>query len=217
MSVQLLTFSGSPFGWAVQLAAALKKVELDVQWLRPSSEVLKAPEHLALNPRGKLPVLRDGEFYLSESPAILAYLDANHPEPPLFGNSAEQRGRASQVSSEIGVYLSSHLSAFAGNIFTGRAQQEHASIAAAGSAIVAELLHYETRLALHSYVALDTLSAADLQLYPMLKVFLRAASHPSAAALELRDDFESRFPALAAWMPRIEALPHFASTLPPGW
>ena len=41
----------------------------------------KTAEFLALNPRGKVPVIRDGAFTLSESVAILLYLDRRFPEP----------------------------------------------------------------------------------------------------------------------------------------
>ena len=41
----------------------------------------KAPEYQKMNPRGRVPTLKDGDFVLYESLAILAYLDRKHPEP----------------------------------------------------------------------------------------------------------------------------------------
>lgn len=48
----------------------------------------KAPDFMAKNSLGQVPVLEtdDGRF-LSESVAICRYLEALHPEPPLFGRS----------------------------------------------------------------------------------------------------------------------------------
>jgi glutathione S-transferase len=43
-----------------------------------------APEYLALNPNGKMPTLRDGEFVLWESNAILFYMAAKRPESGLW-------------------------------------------------------------------------------------------------------------------------------------
>ena len=34
---------------------------------------------------GKVPVLKDGDFVIYESLAMMAYLDRKYPEPPLFG------------------------------------------------------------------------------------------------------------------------------------
>ncbi|HTQ13480.1 MAG TPA: glutathione S-transferase family protein [Rhizomicrobium sp.] len=50
----------------------------------------KSPEHLARNPLGQVPVLEldDGTF-LSESIAICRYIEALHPDPPLFGSDAK--------------------------------------------------------------------------------------------------------------------------------
>jgi glutathione S-transferase len=45
----------------------------------------KAPQMLAMNPRGRLPVLRDGDYVVFESLAVLYYLDLKYPQPPLFG------------------------------------------------------------------------------------------------------------------------------------
>jgi len=52
----------------------------------------KAPEHLARNPLGQVPVLElDDGSHLSESVAICRYLDELHPEPNLFGADARER------------------------------------------------------------------------------------------------------------------------------
>ena len=62
------------------------------------------------------------------------------------------------------------------------------------------------------------LTAADIVAYPGLKLLLRASRRPEATPLELRlDDFETRFPGVAAWMQRIEQLPGYEKTYPPHW
>ncbi|WP_424984891.1 glutathione S-transferase family protein [Microbulbifer sp. S227A] len=51
------------------------------------------PEFLAINPRATLPVLvtEDGTT-LTENLGIAAYLEARHPEPPLMGRTADEKG-----------------------------------------------------------------------------------------------------------------------------
>lgn len=52
----------------------------------------KAPEHMARNPLGQIPVLElDDGAHLSESVAICRYLEDLHPQPNLFGRDARER------------------------------------------------------------------------------------------------------------------------------
>lgn len=49
-------------------------------------ELIKSPAFLALNPRGAVPVLIDGDLVLSQNQAILHYLDELYPNAKLFGS-----------------------------------------------------------------------------------------------------------------------------------
>ncbi len=217
MIPELFTFSGTPFGWRVQLAALIKGVPLEISWLQPTKEVLKGPDFLALNRRGRVPVFRHGGFVVYESSAIVSYLDACHPEPSLFGPSVEAQSQTRQVVSEIDCYLARHIPAFAGVIFTGRAKELWSEVSAAAEAALAEFDHYEVTLASQPYVAVNQVSAADIALYPLVAGFRRAAGKPDAAALEIPARFPNRFPKIVEWMTRIETIPDFDSTVPPGW
>ena len=56
------------------------------------------PEHLARNPLGKLPVLEtDDGVYLTESLAIIQYLEELHPEPAMIGRTPLERAQALEV------------------------------------------------------------------------------------------------------------------------
>ena len=84
--------SGSQPAWAVLLTLEVKRVPYTSRLLSFSAGEHKTPEFLRLNPRHKVPVLKDGEFVLNESQAIMAYLDRKFPEPPLFGRDAAETG-----------------------------------------------------------------------------------------------------------------------------
>lgn len=68
----------------------------------------RAAEHLARNPRGALPVLEldDGGF-LTESLAIMEYLEELQPEPPMLGTSPLGRARVRELEriAETGVLM----------------------------------------------------------------------------------------------------------------
>jgi len=51
----------------------------------------RRPEFLAINPAGKLPVLVDGDFVLTESVAIVLYLAAKHASKGLLPTDPRQR------------------------------------------------------------------------------------------------------------------------------
>jgi glutathione S-transferase len=56
----------------------------------------RTPEFLAINPNGRLPVIVDGGFVLSESLAITLYLAKKHSNGGLYPGSLEDEARAWQ-------------------------------------------------------------------------------------------------------------------------
>ena len=64
---------------------------------------------LAMNPRGRLPVLRDGDYVVFESLAVLYYLEQKYPAPPLFGHSPEEAGVIMRVINEFQAYIEADL------------------------------------------------------------------------------------------------------------
>jgi glutathione S-transferase len=82
--------SMSPFVRKVLAFAGEKGVELEVQptgFPNPSAEFLEA------SPFRKMPALRDGDFTLADSSAIIHYLEAKHPDPALIPSDPQLRGK----------------------------------------------------------------------------------------------------------------------------
>jgi glutathione S-transferase len=80
----------SPFVRKVLAFAAEKGIEVE---LKPSGLGNKDPEFLEASPFGKMPALRDGDFAISDSSAIVAYMDAVKPEPNLIPTEPRARAR----------------------------------------------------------------------------------------------------------------------------
>jgi glutathione S-transferase len=57
---------------------------------------VKDPDYLALNPNGLVPVIRDGDFVLWESDAIVRYLAQKHGRDDLYPEGPEERAIVEQ-------------------------------------------------------------------------------------------------------------------------
>ena len=75
----------------VRIFAAEKGIELSSKEVSIPKREQKAPDYVAKNPRGQTPILElDDGTVIAESVAIMRYLEAEHPDPPLFGTTARE-------------------------------------------------------------------------------------------------------------------------------
>ncbi|MEN8196749.1 MAG: glutathione S-transferase family protein [Pseudomonadota bacterium] len=218
MTYELYCISGSPNSWRAALAMEVKGLNYVSHRLDPSKREHKTPEYLAMNPRGKVPVLKDGDTIIYESLAIVAYLDAKHAEPPLFGTTPAETGRVWQVVSELIHYTIEPMFALTRIFYRGQEAEKADEIKSLGEDIHVEFAEIEKRLAGRQYLAGDTLTAADILLYPALPSLIRGIDRKAAAPFDLGFlPLDERYPGLAAWAARIEGLPGFERTYPPHW
>ncbi len=77
----------SPYCWRVRLALAHKGLAAEFLPWRFTEK-----ERLAFSGQGRVPVLVDGETVVSDSWAIMAYLDEAYPERPLFDTAQARAG-----------------------------------------------------------------------------------------------------------------------------
>ena len=82
--------SMSPFVRKVLAFAAEKGVEVESKPLGLGSN---DPDFLAASPFGKIPAFSDGDFAVSDSSAIIHYLEAKFPDPELIPSEPRARAR----------------------------------------------------------------------------------------------------------------------------
>ena len=80
----------SPFVRKVIAYAAEKGMEIE---LKPTALGEPDPDFRAASPFGKMPAFSDGDYRLSNSSAIIHYLEAKYPEPNLIPAEPKARGR----------------------------------------------------------------------------------------------------------------------------
>jgi glutathione S-transferase len=215
--LELYWGSGSPYAWRVMLALEVKKLPYTSHLLEFSKKQTKTPEFLALNPRGKVPLLKDGDFALGESLAIIAYLDRKTPEPPLFGRNAAEAGMTWRSISETTSYLEPLATRIVGPLFFNKSAENSDDINAAIAPLQDELKGLEKSLSRSRWLVGESISAADIVVYPVIENLLRAAGKDAAKDFELGLVPFERYPALAGWRERIRALPGYDRTYPPHW
>jgi glutathione S-transferase len=82
----------STYSRRVRIACLEKGIAIQLVELDMAKGAHRAPDYLRRNPYGRVPTLEEDGFVLYESTAILEYLEATRPSPPLV--PAEPRGRA---------------------------------------------------------------------------------------------------------------------------
>ncbi len=216
--LELFWIAGSPFSWRVMLTLETKQIPYIPRLLQASQRDHKKPDFLALNPRGKVPTLRDGDFVLYESIAIMQYLEERHSARPMFGRTAHETAAIWRAISEFSSYLQLPLLRISGPLLTGKSQEMASDMRAALPEVRAELEKLEASLAPAAWLAGTDISAADTTAYPFLKLLLRAAGKDEASQFDLGLlPLKDHYPRLAAWMEQIERLPGYERTYPPHW
>jgi glutathione S-transferase len=204
-------FPRSTFVNIVRMVLTYKEVPYQFHDLEPE---MGKPNHLALHPFNRVPILRHGDFTLNETSAIVAYIDETFPRPPLQPRDILGRARMDQwismVNSYFYPYMIYHVS-HERNVFPELGiPSDEKVVAHALPKIKVALQVTEQQLAHGKDYLLGTeLTLADFYLLPCTYSFSFA---PEAKAMYLR------FHAFNAWRERMEALPavkKLRASLPP--
>ena len=201
MTIEVYSGSGSPFAWSVFLA-----LEAETNCHVAESRLLSFPRatrettfagdqparQSAGNPRRRV--------YACGTPfAILAYVDAKYPEPPLFGRAPEETGRIWQCISDGMSYLQPAAEKVIHPLFRGGIAGREDQVREGAREVEEELARLAAVLGDRPYLAADTLNAADLVIYPKLALFFRIAARDELKVLDLRfDGWRQRWPAIPA-------------------
>jgi len=218
MAIEIYWGSGSPYSWRVLLALEYKRLAYESHLLQFSKQEHKSPRMLRMNPRGRVPVLKDGDYVVFESLACLLYLDRKYPEYPLFGTSAEEAGTIMRVICEYQAYAEHYVTQIVSAVFLDQLDQQAEEITKAMHIVGGEARTIEARLSTSDWLIGEQLSAADLTVFPGIMLLRRAMEKREAG--ELRSRFlpmESTYPAIARWIQRMEQMPGYERSYPPHW
>jgi maleylpyruvate isomerase len=99
--MKLYTYFRSSAAYRARIALNLKGVAYESVPvdLRPAAH--RRPDYLARNPQGLIPALEDGATVISQSLAIIEYLEETHPQPPLLPRTPLDRARVRSLALAI--------------------------------------------------------------------------------------------------------------------
>jgi glutathione S-transferase len=170
---------------------------------------LGSDAHRKLHPFGKMPVLEHDGFMVTETMAILNYVDTVFDGPALQPEDPKARARSDEWSSyhEDYFYPAMIREFFGQRVFApmrgGKADE--AIVTAALQKIDSQLGMIDARLADNAYLAGASFSPADMMVAPVLVSLL---SQPESAALL------GKRQALGAWLARLHERPSFQAVDP---
>src|SRR3984885_5858118 len=152
MAIEVYWGSGSPYSWRVLLALEYKRLAYTGHQLQFSRQEHKSPQILALNFRGRVPILKDGDYVVFESLAVLYYLDLKYPAPPIFGHTPEEAGVIMRVICEFQAYAEREANSITTAVFAKRPNQPAADLTAAMHAVASEARTIEGRLSKSNWI-----------------------------------------------------------------
>jgi glutathione S-transferase len=194
----------SPFVRKVLAFAAEKGIEVEHKPLGLGSD---DPDFLEASPFRKIPGFRDGDFAISDSSAIIAYLDAIRPEPNLIPTEPKARARTVWYD-EFGdtILASCGAKMFFNRVVAPRFLGREGDLEAADKAQCEELpplLDYIERVLPESgWLVEDRITLADI-----------AVASPLVNLEHLGVDYKSGRPKLAVFAERMHGRDSFRSWL----
>lgn len=195
----------SPYVRKCMVFGAEKGLELQLKFAGPGSP---DPEFRAVSPFGKMPGFRDGDFTISDSTAIVTYLEARFPEPNLIPIEAQARARSIWFDELADTLMMAAGGAIFGNRFVKpRVMQLPCDHAAADQAETEQLPpifdYLERTIPESGFLVEDRLTLADIAVASPLATLGCIGVGVDAA----------RYPRTAAYVDAIHARPSFAAIL----
>jgi maleylacetoacetate isomerase len=99
--MELYNYFRSSASYRVRIALALKGLSYDYKAVHIAKNEQFAESYAAVSAARLVPLLRDGEQVITQSMAIIEYLDETHPLPPLLPADAPGRARVRALAQDV--------------------------------------------------------------------------------------------------------------------
>ena len=99
--MELYNYHRSSASYRVRIALALKGLDFDYKPVHLAKNEQFNESYAAVSAARLVPLLQDGEHRLTQSMAIIEYLDETHPQPPLLPDTPHERARVRALAQDI--------------------------------------------------------------------------------------------------------------------
>jgi maleylacetoacetate isomerase/maleylpyruvate isomerase len=99
--MELYNYFRSSASYRVRIALALKGLSYDYKAVHIAKNEQFAESYAAVSAARLVPLLRDGDKMVTQSMAIIEYLDETHPQPPLLPADALGRARVRALAQDV--------------------------------------------------------------------------------------------------------------------
>lgn len=99
--MELYNYFRSSASYRVRIALALKGLDYAYKPVHLAKNEQFSESYAAVSAARLVPILRDGEHSLTQSLAIIEYLDETHPQPPLLPAAPAERARVRGLALDI--------------------------------------------------------------------------------------------------------------------
>ncbi len=178
-----------------QLSLEEKRLEYDYVKVDLFKREHKQPGYLAINPRGQVPALVDGDVRLYESVAIVEYLERRYPEPSLIPSEPKAMATCYRLIGEFHQKLDPTNIFFSVKVLGKR----RADLGDRVDKLLAESSIWEGYVGDGPWFTGQSFSIADIVVLPFFGTIIDGLGLPKAA-----------YPKLHAWYERCKARPSVA-------
>lgn len=99
--MELFNYFRSSASYRVRIALALKGLDYDYKAVHLAQNEQLGESYTSVSASRLVPLLRDGDHLLTQSLAIIEYLDETHPQPPLLPPTPLERARVRALAMDI--------------------------------------------------------------------------------------------------------------------
>lgn len=187
----------------VALALAHKGIEVESVWIEYSD---RSPVE-AVSGQGLVPVIEDGGAVVSDSPVILQWLEAAHPEPRLFPTDLARRTEMELLIDWFNLVWKTWPNGIEAEL--AKPEPDEMPMARHSDDMTRSLDRFERMLRDRDHLMGDDLSAADCIVYPFVKYALGRDPEDDELFHRILDEHQSvdGRPHLEAWIRRVAERP----------